>query len=349
VKVDREQLLNELSAVTPGLAKTETTEQSDCFVFKDDKVATFNEEIACWAPCSLKLTGAVRANALLTLLQKLKESTLEISVEKGEMKIRGTKGRRAGLKLEKEILLPIDSIKPPKHWQKLPEDFTEAVKHVQDCCGHDTVNKPVLTFVHMNKEFVEASDEFQGARFATAIETEQDILVRGVSIKRIIEMGMTEFGTTKSWVHFRTKDGTAMSCRRFIEEFPDMSGILSVKGKKITLPKGLAEAVDRANIFSSENSEGDKVLLRIEKGKLSLKGTGTSGWYVEPKKVHYNGPDLSFKILPSMLKYVATEHNECRTNGKLLKVDSGKFQYVAFLWVVGDKKEKKSKKKEKKP
>ena len=56
--------MHKLEAVSPGLATREAIEQSSCFVFKDGRVMTFNDEVACSIDCELGFDGAVAAKPL---------------------------------------------------------------------------------------------------------------------------------------------------------------------------------------------------------------------------------------------------------------------------------------------
>ena len=88
-KVNRELLLQQLQAVQPGLSDKDVVEQSSCVVFKDGKITTFNDEIACSIKTDVKFTGAVPAKALIELLKKLPEETIEIEPTEGELLITG--------------------------------------------------------------------------------------------------------------------------------------------------------------------------------------------------------------------------------------------------------------------
>ena len=99
MKVNRESLLKELQAVQPGLSTREIIEQSSCFVFKKNKVITYNDEIACSHPTCLKITGAVLATSFINILQKLEEEQLFVELTKGELLLSG-KRKKIGLRME---------------------------------------------------------------------------------------------------------------------------------------------------------------------------------------------------------------------------------------------------------
>ena len=333
MRQDREELLRKLEAVSAGLAVKETVEQSSCFVFKDGRVITFNDQVSCSIECSIGFEGAVAATPLLNLLGKLAEKEIDVSVADGEILVKG-KGRLSGITLEAKIQLPIDAVEKPEDWNKLNPEFADAIGVVQECASKN-VNNFHLTCVHITSEHVEACDNFQLCRYP--IDTpciENDCLVKRDSIKHIIGLGMTEICVTKTWLHFRNPSGLVLSVRREISDYEDLDKILSTDGTPTTLPGGLAEAVEKAEIFSAENSENNVVLVELRKDQLRLRGVGVNGWYEERKDVKWSGEPLSFNIAPKFLVAITERTNDCRIAPGLLKIDSGKFIFVTCLGKV---------------
>ncbi len=336
-KVNREQLLKELESVTPGLSPTGIVEQSNCFAFMGGKVVTFNDEVACWTKCCLKIKGAVQAKPLLDLLRKMPEEDVEVTLEESKMVLKG-KRRRGRLLLEAEISLPFKSVGEPKHWTTLPADFLEAVNLVHRCAGKD--EQKLEVYVHIHPDKIEACMEHQVGHFRTHTDIKHAVLIRKDSIKHIVALGMTEFGMTDAWAHFRNSNGLVVSCRRAEDaSFPDTSKALSVKGTKVLLPKGLADAAERAAIFSGENADDDDVLVTLKPDKLVVVGTGASGDFREIKIVKYSGEEMTFMISPKLLADITVKHNEAYITPDTLKVKSGKFTYVTALGTMDEKKE----------
>jgi len=340
-RVDRETFLHTLESVQAGLSPREVIEQSSCFVFRAGEVLTFNDETTCRAESGLgkELEGAIQAQKFTDLLHKLveKEIILELS-EDSHLVVRGKGGRKAGIRMEADISLPVDTVEKPEEgsWKPLHEDFAEAVGIVQQCAGSDE-SQFALTCVNLHPKWVECTDNYQICRWRLRTGIAEAALVRQSAIKHIVSLGMSEFAETPSWLHFRSGSGLHLSCRRYLEDFPSLSKFLEVEGETIILPKGLGEAADKANIFSSENVDNNTVEVTLADGKLRIKGEGVSGWYTEPKKITYSGPRLKFNVAPQMLIDLIKKHNECVINAEKLKCDTGKFVYVACLTPPSDK------------
>ena len=79
MKITKDELINTLKAVRPGLAAKEIIEQSTNFIFKDNTVATYNDEIMITHPTDLDLEGAVQASHFFTLLNKVKDEEIDLS------------------------------------------------------------------------------------------------------------------------------------------------------------------------------------------------------------------------------------------------------------------------------
>src|ERR1700759_5051745 len=110
--VNREEFLQRLEAVQPGIAPREFIEQTTCFIFDKGMIVTFNDEVSCRIISGLHkdFQGAVQAQPLLETLRKLTETEIEISTKEEEKEanivIRG-KSRKAGIRLHTTILMPL--------------------------------------------------------------------------------------------------------------------------------------------------------------------------------------------------------------------------------------------------
>jgi hypothetical protein len=318
---ERETLLNTLTRVDAGLSTRDVVEQASCFVFKDGRVYTFNDELACSCETTLKITAALQAEPFKNILSKMKEGVLTIIDTQKELIIKGKGSRKTGLTKEQEIHMPLDNLEIPKKWKEVPAGFAEAVEAVQDCVDRDEAGFP-LTCIHISPEFMEAFDNYHYARYHLKMNIKRDFLVRPQSVKVIITHGMTEYSEGKEWLHFRNSDGLMISCRRWKDEYPDYSNIANQKGKEIVLPTGLIDASDRAQVFSEGNKDKGQILISLKPGMVSLKGEGTFGWYTERKKIPYKGEAFDFMLQPETLIRLLKRQTRCQINQKVLKIEA---------------------------
>lgn len=331
MRVNRETLLGALESVSPGLAKREIVEQSDCFVFTGKRVITYNDEVAVQAksPLNGQLEGAVRAAPLMTLLQKLAEDEVEIRADEAELRIKG-KQKQAGVRMDAEVTLPVGSVEKPGKWTALPEGFLDALQIATQCAGKDETEF-ILTCVYITPKYIEASDNVQIIRCPTETGFSEPALVRAASVKHIAGLGVTHVSETKSWIHFRNK-GVIFSCRRYADEYPKLGQFYKLESpRKITLPGGLGEAVEKATVFSSENTEANDILIKLDTNELRIEGRGATGWYAEKKRINYDGERMAFRVSPTLLVDITERANECQLSAGRLKVKTGTYSYVVAL------------------
>lgn len=331
LRVNREQLLNSLESVSAGLAAKATVEQSSMFCFKDERVWTYNDEICASAVSPLEgLAGVIKADKLIDILRKLQEDELDVDVEDNKLIILGMR-KDVELVLQKDIQLPIDKLDSPNEWNPLPGDFSEALTMVSQCCSRDK-SLFMLTCINITDKWLESCDNTQVIRYKMKLKLPTSALVRGESVKHVVQLDVTEFSETGAWLHFRNPAGVVIACRKFVFDYKDLSGPLTVDGgTRAILPKGLVEAADRAEVFSSDGNDSNKILVELKPGKLLVRGQGASGQYRESKKVEYKGEPLSFRVAPKLLKEICTKHNECELTKNRLKVKGEKFTYVVCL------------------
>jgi len=329
MKIQREEFLKALESVAPGLTTRESIEQSTCFAFKDGEIFTYNDEIMCSIPAPLEIEGAVQSQPLLKLLHKIDDENIEVYIVKRELRIKGHK-KKAGIRMEAAILLPIETVEIPSKWKKLPAKFDNALEIVCECSSKDD-SKFVMTCVHFHPQWLEATDSYQMLRFDVNTKVKEACLVKKSAIKSIIGLDMCEIAETDSWLHFRNDAKLTVSCRKFIEDFPDMGEVLDITGKKVTLPKGVKDAADKAAIFSSEDVVSNNINVHLSGNKVSIEGSNVVGWYRESKKIKYSGPELSFQISPKTLCDVVDRNNTCEVTKNRLRIVTDDYVYISCL------------------
>jgi hypothetical protein len=341
-RVSRAELLQRLESVQAGLSPSDIIEQSSCFVFTNGFVHTYNDEVYCRYKSSLSkaITGAVKAVPLLTQLRKWVEDEVLMEMSDGELVMTGKK-KKSGFTTEKDILLPIDAIEKPDDgaWREIHADFADALSVVQECVDKHDYNYP-RSCVHVHPKYVEACNNMEACRYKVPTGSGKSYLVKKPFIKDFVSLGMREVAETASWVHFRNADGLRMSCRRYVDEgdYPDLTPLLEVNGEKVTLPKGLGGAADKAATFSSEDKDEDHVKVELRPGKLVVTGRGSAGWHREVKGISYTGAEITFMVAPNLLIELIKRHTDCEVTADRLKVVSGKLRYVSCLEKVGDRK-----------
>jgi hypothetical protein len=225
----------------------------------------------------------VKAKPFLDILTKLAEDEVDVGCADGEIRVKG-KGRRAGVTMDADVLLPVEAVEKPGDWKALPDDFCQAISLVYGCASLEE-SRFVLTCVHFSASFVEACDGFQLARFPFLTGFENSTLVRAESMRRVIGMDMKEMSETQSWLHFRNSSGLEVSVRRYLDEYPNLEKFLDSAGlTPFTMPGGLEEAVQKAEVFSQDGASGNYVLVDLRDSCMLLEGRSVVGWFQEKTK-----------------------------------------------------------------
>jgi hypothetical protein len=321
--MNKKELLDILSEVKPGIAKQAIIEQSTCFVFKNKKVYTYNDEIAVSMPIDTEIKGAVQAEELHKLLKKIKDKEIQLSITDTELQIEGSKFK-SGIKLQTQIHLPIDQINTKGKWRSLPPDFMDALLFCRISVDKNK-DYPIFNCVHFHNGIAESTDKYRYTachlkdkssfpdRLALPEKTIPILLKYDKINKYIIKDG---------WVHFKNDNQLQFSCRTLDPEnqFPDTSIFITMSenSKIIKLPKNLKEILGRAKIFSDKTPE---VTISIQNGMMFISGINKAGWYEEKIRIHYkNKKEIKFYINPEFLAVILTYVDKMEIDTTLSKI-----------------------------
>jgi DNA polymerase III sliding clamp (beta) subunit (PCNA family) len=330
MKIERKKLIETLAKVQPGLASKEIIEQSKSFVFKGGKVQTYNDEISVSAKTDLDIEGAVKAEELYKLLNKSQAKEVDLEATDSELQLK-TKASRAGIVLESEINLPLDQISKPGKPQPLPEDFKEAVKFCLFSVSSD-MTKPVLTCLYVTGLIVTSCDNFRLTAKDMKTTIKDKFLLPSAAAKELLKYEPTHYSVSDAWIHFKCEGGVVFSCRTYEKEYPDVSGLLDVKGKKIKFPKRTKGMLDRASVFATtEFSQDSQVEVTVKDGTMMIHGKGEGGWFKEKSKVEYKGKEVKFTVNPDFLSQMLDILDEATVGENSLKLEGEGFVHVVSL------------------
>jgi hypothetical protein len=215
MKIQREEFLAVLESVSPGLSPKNVIEQSNAFALKDGKVMTYNEEVFCQAPLDTEgIEGAVQSDSLLNVLRKLPDPELELARTEGFLVFKG-KGKKLEVRMEAEVLLPVEQIEVPKKWVSLGPEFSEALLMVQECAIEEDKQKFMATCVNIAPGWMEATDNrTQMMRYTLETGIKQACLIKKSGAKDVAGMGPSKMSETDAWLHFKNSARLVISCRR---------------------------------------------------------------------------------------------------------------------------------------
>lgn len=340
--INKASLQEALEIVKPGLASKEMIEQATSFAFINGRVVTYNDEISISHPVEgLELQGAIKAEHLYQLLTKLKKDTIEVSVTENEVILSAGK-IKAGLTLQSEIKLPLESISEIGKWKLLPDNFCKYLGFVLGSASKD-MSKPKMTCAHVNQAgWIEASD---GNRITKCIIEEMPVptfLVPVSSCSTVVKLEPIKIAQGKGWVHFQTAEGTIISCRTFEEDtYPDTYNVFNVVGTELKLPSITQEVLDRAGVFAKREHISDEfVSITIEDRKFKIRSESDTGWLEEEVNIKYDGDPINFSVSPYLLKGILSETLHCIINKERMKFQGENWVYVTALKAIPKSKQK---------
>lgn len=342
IKINRQELINILDKVKPGLAKREIIQQSNTFAFIAGKVVTYNDSISVSYPIKdLDFVGAIQAKEFYELLNKLTSNEVFLSVEGNNLVVLADKSK-AGFVLQSDIILPLNEVEKAKadSWIPVPSNLKDALAFSLFSCARD-IGIPAFTCVHLNKDgYVEATDNVRITRYKVNGSFPTSVLIQSSSVKALLDYDFTEMSFGNSWIHFRDNTGLVFSCRLFSGRFPDIesSGILNVQGETVVFPSNLIDMLDRALVFAKNFNSYDLVktgipLLDISfKDKLfKVKIQGESGWFEEFVELDYEGAPISFSANPLLLRDIVDKTNKCVVGERCVKFQNDEWEHVIAL------------------
>lgn len=336
MKISKQKFSDALNLLRPGLADKEIISQSASFVFHSGRIYTYNDMIAISVPFESDLEGAVPGAALVQLLDKMKQETVDVAIVENQLIVKAG-NIAAGLRIESEITLPMDELVTLEKWNALPDDFIAALRFCMFSASSDT-SKPVLTCVHIVEHHVESCDNYRVTRYFLNKEGMKkpldNLLIPQSSVASLINYKVKKYGVTEGWAHFES-EGVIFSCRTYAEEYPAVDKLLKVTGTKLSLPDGIAEAADRASIFTAGRKQTEEVAsIKMQSGSLTIEGMGDGGWYKEKLKSSYTGEPVTFSVNPYFLKEAVGLTDKLIIGKGTLALAGDNFIHVVSLFVT---------------
>ena len=320
--IKREDLINVLTKVKPGLAQKDLIEQSNHFIFEEGRVWTYNDQIAISQEFKSHLAGAVKADEFYKLLNKLDDEELEVAVQEGEFLIQG-KTVTANIKIDSEIKL--QPIQAPdinsKNWQTLPEDFTDSISLCLFSASRNMI-RPELTCLYVTGKTVFSTDTFRATKREMKSKVKEDFLLPAIAAKELVKYNVYKvFTDTEGWLHFTNKEHTMFSCRTFVDvKYPEkIWDFFDIEGEKIDLPNSFEQVIDRVATLVTADFDLDRFVdLTIAKNTLTCKGKGPHGSVSEKAKIDYSGKEIVIKVHPGFLMEILKQLNSMTIGDRLL-------------------------------
>jgi len=286
----RTDLLKALKTVMPGVdTKGVSLDGADTFVFSEDWIITYNNNVSVSLPFPVGGNFAVKADKFYTAISKMGGEDIEFKVSESDVTlVCGVTTLTAPIIVGDTIKNIVDSVDLSSiEWKTIPDDFLSSVKS----CLFSVASNPTyesLQGICIEEKNVFSSDNFR-VTGVTMKEPMPGFLMPSMGAKELLKLGeFKEYSISDSWAHFAGKDEVVFSVRLWNNDFPieQIKGLFPSKdlGNRYKFPDGLSQSLDRASTFSYEEDggSGGNISLSRVKDNLIVKGE-KGGFKIEDK------------------------------------------------------------------
>lgn len=331
--IKRQDFLDALSKVKPGLAKKEIVEQSTHFIFDKDRIWTYNDQIHICQKFDSGLSGAVMADHFYKLLEKLPGDELSIAAKEGKIVLSIGDKIKSNIKIDPDIKIQpiqIPAINSQK-WEELPKNFHEAIVFSAFSASRNMI-RPELCCIYVARGFAIGCDTFRGTRYILDSELKQEFLIPATAAAQLSKYNPYKVLYENGWLHFINKEKTTFSCRTIEEEYPEQIWhFFDVEGEEVKLPQDFLDAVGRAQVMITADFDLDQtVTLTMENNQVVCFSEGDYGDFYEKADIEYDGPKLEIKVHPTFLKEIL-KHLQTVIVGERLLFKSESFEHGICL------------------
>ena len=307
-KINRKEFIDALAKVKPSVANNSLIEQSDHFIFDDNKIWAYNDQVTICQKFQSGLTGAVKADSFFKLLNKIPDEEITLVLEPGKVKISGKK-IKANIKIDPDVKI-IPLIVPAinsKKWETLPDNFDKAVAFSAFSCSRNLI-RPELTCLLIEKGFCIGCDTFRGTKYELSSTMEQEFLLPATAGKELANYNPHKVIADKEggWIHFINRENTTFSCRTYPDEYPEQIwAFFEVEGERVALPANFLDAIDRAQVLITADFDLDQIVtLTMAENEITCHSSGDYGEIYEKAEIEYSGEKLSINVHPVLLKEI---------------------------------------------
>lgn len=337
-QIKRDRLVEAIRTVLPAIARKEMFAQADKLAITGGYAVAYDDAVSIMHPLPELdgVEGAIDGRRLLEFLGKVSGDDVEVTVEVAGSELRiSSSGIRARVSFTlAEVQLPISEIDQTGDYADLPDGFVDGLGMIAAACSKDA-NRPVLTCVRLGPDAIEASDGFRLARFVLGDDLLPDLLLPADAAELVSGSGVAEvaLGGTGEWIRFRAKSGVIICARTFSGTFPDLGSLYQIDdGHRLSLPPGLRETIERAQVFAKRERKIDETIqVTMSPGKIVVKAEYDGGRFAETVAHREQADEGSFSIHPRFLAAALDDGSECVLGKSRIKFSSNSWEHVISL------------------
>jgi hypothetical protein len=340
----KNDLVSAIDNLFPGVGKKGAQMQEDCIAFQNGFAYSYNGKVCVSVPLVMPVTGAVNAQMLRKLVDRMPGDELDITTKGNDLVVKcgRTKG---GIKVDAEVRMPIDAVDIPKRdeFQPVAETFADDLQAVVAVSSKSCPTKPWYEGVHVMADFVEAGDGYQLMRIKGGLGSEAvlspETRETGINLPADAVKKLSSYTVTSAivkddkWLHMIASGGVTVSVKLLAVAFPDATKVFNLDGTQFEPPTDFMDVVGRAKCLSGEGKLYADVTINGADGVLQMKVAATNGWVEEDASTSHRGEDIKFRI-----NYDALEIASKRAAHVLDKTATVQFYADSYMHVIAKSK-----------
>jgi DNA polymerase III sliding clamp (beta) subunit (PCNA family) len=330
--VNRLELLTALKKVKPGVSTKDLIAEYACVYLSKDMISSFSERmiVSCQFNFTEGLECLVDHSVLVSVLEKLKSETVNISLTENELKL-STDNIESGIAT---ISGKHPDIKMPDELFPFPEDFMEALEFCSFSVSRD-MTMPSATCIHVHGDKVLSTDTKRVTQYQMESPTKFDFHVPYIVFKNLKGYNFNSMGKSDNLIHFVEEDGTLFSFYQMEmdrEITPEKAAeFFNMEGTEVEFPQGFKEVVDRASVMTEGLIELDFLVeISLAKNKFEVFSKKESGWFREKGNIKYDGEPVKFKTSAPFLVAILSKTNKAKI-GKMCLFSGDNFSHVMVM------------------
>jgi hypothetical protein len=341
--MNRLELLEGLKSVLPGVDQKGTVllEGANTFIFDTDWIKSFNNNLSVSYAFSSGIKCSVKAEEFFKAINKMTGIEIFMKLEDEKLIVKNTKTKLAMQVSNDQIGEYIDNFKLENlDWKEIPKDFFAGIQQCLFSASSQS-SSGVLNAIYINGKNIISSDNYRISWYFLEAEME-DLLLPLAAAKELCKINnLTQYCIGESWAHF-ANESIVISIRVMLGDYP-MDSIKDFfeidKSQKYIFPKEIGESLDRTEILSSIDPEGnydDFVSIFTQDIKkegtfLIIKGERTYGSIYDKIKIDPKTfpTDIILKISPKFLHNIIDHSCEFQLKEKnLILFSTNKFKHL---------------------
>jgi hypothetical protein len=340
--INKKELLEDLIRLSFALGKKDIGKQTTCFIFMNDYIHVYNDEIYVAVPFAFNSVFSVDGESFLKTLKGFFEDEIKMDIHGDNLKLFAKK-TKAEVPISSKILLQkeIKELFYAENWKKLPEDVVQGI----DLCGFSTSNdltRGLLFCVAVLQDKVISTDDIRMSKYnlkKSVVQKNKNWLIRSEYSHLFKKFELSSYVEQDGWINFANTKGMRFSVRRIAGSYPQNVDFFKKADKftKFAFPEEFKKYLEFVIPLMSDILDYDKILRIKAQDKKFYSIVEREFVYKEKQFDLEKNVSFNFLINPVFLKQILDIGNEFYIDDKehRLYFYSEDFSHILSLCLEG--------------